>query len=320
MGEFYGSIHVRTESYDSTKRLLEGIAKKQGHKFYLSPPIDGWISFFPAKYGQIPLGLEIAKNTRSDVLQLLVHDDDIFCYWYYRDGRVVDEYNSRPGYFGEEVTEDDMGRLKGRAEVFSGLLGDPQKIEEIREILKPVAISDDITVADNVAREEKKLRSLSKEIDDFIKDPEEVQRFLSENPGLFEEEMKSLAEEASSHGMQSLEQIQKSMEESGKAQDCVVRILAEFMRSRTDTEDHGVLGSGSGEREEIHDDLEKVIFDKCPVDDAGDIRPPAGLFASETMNRFAEVLGIRNAVTSYEYLADGDTDNICGWDQFIEIS
>jgi hypothetical protein len=37
------------------------------------------------------------------------------------------------------------------------------------------------------------------------------------------------------------------------------------------------------------------------------------------MMRFAEVLGIANAVTSYEYLAEGETDDMQRADEFVQI-
>ncbi len=45
----------------------------------------------------------------------------------------------------------------------------------------------------------------------------------------------------------------------------------------------------------------------------------AEIFAYVALQSFAEALGIRNAVTSYEYLRNGETDEIDGWDQFIHV-
>ena len=42
-------------------------------------------------------------------------------------------------------------------------------------------------------------------------------------------------------------------------------------------------------------------------------------FAYVALEAFAEAVGIRNAVTSYEYLRNGETDEIDGWDQFVHI-
>ncbi|MHB0998556.1 MAG: hypothetical protein ACYC27_04860 [Armatimonadota bacterium] len=43
-------------------------------------------------------------------------------------------------------------------------------------------------------------------------------------------------------------------------------------------------------------------------------------FADDALADFAEILNLPNALTSYEYLADGETDDIEGWDSFIKIS
>ncbi len=42
-------------------------------------------------------------------------------------------------------------------------------------------------------------------------------------------------------------------------------------------------------------------------------------FAYVALQAFALALGIRNAVTSYEYLRNGETDEIDDWDQFVHI-
>jgi hypothetical protein len=67
--------------------------------------------------------------------------------------------------------------------------------------------------------------------------------------------------------------------------------------------------------------MEKMIAGKFSVHEGGKVQPPEGLFfARGQMGKFASVLGISNAVTSYEYLSDGETDNISDWEQFVEIS
>jgi hypothetical protein len=38
------------------------------------------------------------------------------------------------------------------------------------------------------------------------------------------------------------------------------------------------------------------------------------------MLEFAEVFGISNVVTSYEYLKSGETDGIKEWEKFVEIA
>lgn len=46
---------------------------------------------------------------------------------------------------------------------------------------------------------------------------------------------------------------------------------------------------------------------------------PDFAFEYERLEKLAEALGIKNAVSSFEYLLDGETDFTEGWDQFIEV-
>ncbi len=62
-------------------------------------------------------------------MALLNHDDDILYFELYEDGQKTDEYNSSPGYFGNEVDEEGPsgGNSVRLAKVFG--VNDPQKIE-----------------------------------------------------------------------------------------------------------------------------------------------------------------------------------------------
>jgi len=51
--------------------------------------------------------------------------------------------------------------------------------------------------------------------------------------------------------------------------------------------------------------MEKQISNQMPINDKGNIKAPEGLFASEIMLEFAEILSISNVLASYEYLKDG---------------
>jgi hypothetical protein len=46
---------------------------------------------------------------------------------------------------------------------------------------------------------------------------------------------------------------------------------------------------------------------------------PRPLFSGETLQRFAEILRLPNAVTCYEYLNGGETKDIEGWDDFVHV-
>jgi len=319
MGGFYDSIHVRTESQDLVRDILTELAKKTGDKFYLSPVINGWVSLFPSNYWQQSLACNISKQTNTDVLQMMVYDDDVFRYLYYQRGKPIDEYNSRPDYFGEEVSAKERKRLKGRPEVFRELVGSKAKVNKIRKILKSPSFLDKIRVPDEIKEIDKKCKSLSKSIKSFVNNPNAVLEFLEKNPELFKDETKSLAKEAASQNLKSTEEIQKFLEKSGKTQDMAMKLVEKFVKSRTSSEEFDFLRPGSNKLDKFYDDMEKQISGQIVVDDKGNIKSSDGLFASDTMCRLAEILGIPNVVTSYEHLKAGQTDGIKEWDKFVEI-
>lgn len=319
MGNFFDSIHVRSESYDQIRTILTELAKKGGHKFYLAPAINGWVSVFPNNYGQISLGVKVAKHIDSDLLQLLVHDDDVFCYWYYRNGKLIDEYNSCPDYFGEEVSAKERKRLKGRPEAFKELVGNEGKVGEIRKILRIKSKFNKVHIPPEIKQEINKLESLSKDIENFLSNPNAVHEFLTKNPELVQGEISSLVAEAKGQGIQSVEEMGELLEKSGKARDMGMKLVEEFMKTRTSSKESNSLRSDSDKCGETYTDMEKKISGQMNMDDKGNVKPPEGLFASDTMFRFAEVLGIPNVMASYEYLKAGEIDSIKKWDGFVEI-
>jgi hypothetical protein len=135
MGGFYGSVQIRGEDRDAVRAALEQLARKK-RRFLLGPAIGGWIGVYPDGSGQdLGVARALARRLPGELIAMLVHDDDIFAYEYYRDGRRVDQYNSIPDYFGEEVSEKERQRLRGRPERFAHLAGDPAKFAAVRKRL-----------------------------------------------------------------------------------------------------------------------------------------------------------------------------------------
>jgi hypothetical protein len=322
MGGFYGSIHIRTDEYDLIKNILQDMAKKEGRKFYLGPVINGWVGVFPDNCGQDDsVSLAIAKRLEDDVLHLVVHDDDIFCYWYYRNGKLIDKYNSLPDYFGEEIPEKEIRKLQGQPEVFAHVVDHLGKIDEIREILEPGPPIRDRNFADQVPEEVKEFAALAEETQKFIKDPKAMQRFLLDHPELFENEFKNLSNKVLGRSPQSMEEVQEFVKRSGEVQSIAQKLVIAFMS--TYKTEHKKKGAKVhlGKQEEITTSMRTKISSKFSGREGGKIQPSERLFsAREQMGKFAGILGISNAVTSYEYLADGETNYISNWEQFVEIS
>ena len=135
MGAFYGSIHIRTENSDVVQKALNSVAKETSGKFLLGPALNGWISVFPDHAGQSDtISAEVAKLVPHDIFHLIVHDDDIFSYYFYRGGRLIDQYNSCPDYF-EKVSDEEKQQCQGRPELFQDLLPKPETLSKLKTLL-----------------------------------------------------------------------------------------------------------------------------------------------------------------------------------------
>ena len=136
MGAFFGAVHLRTEDREPVRELLESMAHKKKTHFYLAPVLRGWLTVYPQHSGQDErISRALAKHLTCDVLHALVHDDDIFCYFLYRTGRLVDQFNSCPDYFGDHVSDRQRKKLKGNPARLAHLLPNPADLPKLEELL-----------------------------------------------------------------------------------------------------------------------------------------------------------------------------------------
>ncbi len=135
MGTFYGSVLVRTEKSDEVQKALEEVAKAADSKFLMGPAVNGWISVFPDDSGQNEkTSVEIAKRLPDDIFHLIVHDDDLFAYFFFRKGQLVDQYDSCPDYF-KKVSLEEKQQWQGRPELFQDLLTKSGSLEKLKTLL-----------------------------------------------------------------------------------------------------------------------------------------------------------------------------------------
>jgi hypothetical protein len=135
MGAFFSSIQVRSEDRDAVKAAVESVAKESKQMFLLGPPLDGWIAVYLDDSGQgNQCATTLAKQLNTIVLSLMVHDDDIFFYNFFRNGELLNEYSSNPDYF-EEVSAEEHKRLKARPDLFRELVSSPEKLAELSRLL-----------------------------------------------------------------------------------------------------------------------------------------------------------------------------------------
>jgi hypothetical protein len=133
MGGHYGTIHVRTRNSHEVRSALERLSGQRTRRFLLAPAIDGWVTVYPELNGQDPAVSEALATILGDrtLIHCLVHDDDLFAYWLYENGSIVDTYNSQPDYFGE-TNPPPRG---GNAQAFAHLLIDPSKVNKLQVLL-----------------------------------------------------------------------------------------------------------------------------------------------------------------------------------------
>jgi hypothetical protein len=133
MGGFYGSVQVRTTDRNAVKAATESVATVRKIRCLVGPEINGWVGVYPEGSGQDEsVGQAIAQQVQADVLQLIVHDDDVLAYWLWRDQKVVDSYWSKPGVLGDENRAEEESRV-GNTEMFRPIIGD--KVDKLTALL-----------------------------------------------------------------------------------------------------------------------------------------------------------------------------------------
>jgi tetratricopeptide (TPR) repeat protein len=135
MGAWFNSIHVKTEDSDKVQKILEQLSRKMDCKFLLGPPISGWTSIFSNEIGRESISAAIAKLIPHDVFHLMVHDDDVFQYYFCRGGQLIDQYISCFDYYHEKIPEGERQKFAGRPELFQDLLPDSKSLSKLQKLL-----------------------------------------------------------------------------------------------------------------------------------------------------------------------------------------
>ncbi|HTL30709.1 MAG TPA: hypothetical protein VL282_15875 [Tepidisphaeraceae bacterium] len=125
MGNWWGAVHFKTSEREAIRAAVGDLAVKRELKCLLGPEINGWVSVYPQDNGQDTAVAEaLAAATKFDAFHLLLCDDDVFAYNFFRGGKLVDEYTSAPGYFSQKdrAAEETMS---GRPDRYADLLVKP---------------------------------------------------------------------------------------------------------------------------------------------------------------------------------------------------
>jgi hypothetical protein len=106
MGLFCVNFHFRTTD---DRALSEALGRRGISRYRVVPAQSGWTSLYEEQASEQDdrrirdLAGGLSKDLHVPAVAFMVHDSDIACYWLFDNGRLLDEYNSDPGYFDTDT-------------------------------------------------------------------------------------------------------------------------------------------------------------------------------------------------------------------------
>lgn len=126
MGNFYSNITLSTDERD---KVINFLIEKKLHTFVY--PIDDFICVFPKQDAVLfELAEQLSALMKCSAFAVMIHDDDLLIYKLFDSGKLLDHYNSFPGYFS------------GIDEPSSG--GDPEKLCLVYSVPEEAAALEEI--------------------------------------------------------------------------------------------------------------------------------------------------------------------------------
>lgn len=133
MGAFYTNVIVRHTDVDTVVSVLETL----GRDAFVTPADNGAIVVFDAGIeSQDAKDIDrfagpLSERLRCVALVALNHDDDLLYYALLESGRLIDEYNSRPGYF--DGTE--QAAAGGDTRALAAAFDVPDRADQLHRVL-----------------------------------------------------------------------------------------------------------------------------------------------------------------------------------------
>lgn len=119
MGASQTNYHIRSNKVETVCAALQRSIRSRA---YVTQPVNGWISVYDEasdtqdEHELCRLSKALSKELKSVVFAFLVHDSDIFMYFLCDHARLVDQFNSRPDYFGE-ISPKEKTKWQGHPEI-----------------------------------------------------------------------------------------------------------------------------------------------------------------------------------------------------------
>ncbi len=145
MGGFFTNYQVRTSDHTGCIKALKSTIRSRA---MVTEALNGWVTVYDETSESQDLeelrrvGQAISKKLKASVFCFMVHDSDIFVYLLYENGKFVDQFDSRPDYFGP-VTDEQKEEWAGHFDKLLKLAKKGTKAESIAKVLKKSQPSED---------------------------------------------------------------------------------------------------------------------------------------------------------------------------------
>src|SRR3954447_20404972 len=135
MGLFYEHITVR----GPRPEVLADYLRESDRNGYISPTIDDvTVIYDQISSADVALIFELARDLSArfacPALAVHIHDSDVMFYQLYRDGCLLDTYNSLPGYFDD--TAEGSLPSGGDAAILCSAFCKPGAVAEVEAVLR----------------------------------------------------------------------------------------------------------------------------------------------------------------------------------------
>ncbi len=142
MGSFYTNVTL----FKVEQRNVADFLAQQKRKAFVSPTAGNFTVVYDQETED--QDTEVLKELAEDLtrqfgctgLASLVHDSDVYMYWLYENGELIDTYNSLPDYFDSD--SDDATPEGGDVKKLCKAFGRPEAESELTRIFSLVAQSN----------------------------------------------------------------------------------------------------------------------------------------------------------------------------------
>ncbi|PQO31176.1 hypothetical protein C5Y96_12555 [Blastopirellula marina] len=134
MGSFLTNVHVQSSSIEQVTEVLQQLELRGA---WVSGASGKWVTVWDS-IGMTrawDVAQHLSQQLEAPAIAFMVHDSDIFFYWLYDNGRQLNQYNSAPGYFGEDASMDEQN-FQPDCDLLKRYCRDETTIEQLESILK----------------------------------------------------------------------------------------------------------------------------------------------------------------------------------------